>query len=193
MTVLETGRLVLREFQLDDAEFILQLLNESAFLRFIGDKGVRTLADARDYLLQGPIESYRRFGFGLYLVSLREDGTPIGMCGLVKREGLLDVDVGFALRTRYCSRGYAVEAAAAVLDYGKRALNLGRIVAIANSDNHASIAVLERIGLRFERMVQLSGDATELKLFGPAATGGAAAPTGCEAAVGRPAAQAGPA
>jgi RimJ/RimL family protein N-acetyltransferase len=165
MTVLETERLVLREFHLDDAEFVLQLLNESAFLRFIGDKGVKTLADARDYLLKGPIESYRRFGFGLYLASLREDGTPIGMCGLVKRAGLADVDVGFALRSRYWSRGYAVEAAAALLDYGKRTLNLGRIVAIANSDNHASIAVLEKIGLKFERMVRLSTDAVEVKLF----------------------------
>ena len=105
MIVLETERLVLREFRLDDAEFILQLLNEAAFLRFIGDKGVRTLADARDYLLKGPIESYRRFGFGLYLASLREDGTPIGMCGLVKREGLADVDVGFALRSRLLVAG----------------------------------------------------------------------------------------
>jgi [ribosomal protein S5]-alanine N-acetyltransferase len=168
LTVLESERLVLREFHLDDAEFILQLVNESAFLRFIGDKGVRTLADARDYLLKGPIDSYRRFGFGLYLASLRADGTPIGMCGLVKREGLADVDVGFALRSLYRSRGYAVEAAAAVLDYGKRTLNLGRIVAIANPDNHASIAVLEKIGLSFERMVRLSADAVELKLFGPA-------------------------
>jgi RimJ/RimL family protein N-acetyltransferase len=168
MTVLESERLVLREFHLDDADFVLQLLNESAFLRFIGDKGVRTLVNARDYLLKGPIESYRRFGFGLYLASLREDGTPIGMCGLVKREGLADVDVGFALRSLYWSRGYAVEAAAAVIDYGKRTLNLGRIVAIVHPDNHASIAVLERIGLEFERMVRLSTDAVELKLFGPA-------------------------
>ena len=174
MTVIESERLVLREFHLDDAEFILELLNEAAFLRFIGDKGVRTLADARDYLLKGPIESYRRFGFGLYLASLREDGAPIGMCGLVKREGLADVDVGFALQSRYWSRGYAVEAAAAVLDYGKRILNLGRIVAIANPDNQASIAVLEKIGLRFERMVRLSADAVELKLFAPAPSGGRA-------------------
>jgi RimJ/RimL family protein N-acetyltransferase len=171
VTVLESRRLVLREFHLDDAEFILKLLNEAAFLRFIGDKGVRSLADARDYLRKGPLESYRRFGFGLYLASLRADGTPIGMCGLVKREGLADVDVGFALRSLYWSQGYAVEAAAAVLEYGKRRLSLGRIVAIANPDNHASIAVLEKIGLKFERMLRLSADAAELKLFGPAPDG----------------------
>lgn len=176
MSVLETERLALREFHLDDAEFILELLNEAAFLRFIGDKGVRTLADARDYLLKGPMESYRRFGFGLYLATLRADGTPIGMCGLVKRDGLADVDVGFALRSRYWSQGYAVEAAAAVLDYAKRRLNLGRIVAIANPDNRASIAVLEKIGLKFERLVRLSDDADELKLFAPAPANAATCP-----------------
>ena len=107
MSLLESERLVLRELDLDDAEFILELLNEPAFVRFIGDKGVRTLADAREYLQKGPMDSYRRLGFGLYLASLRADGTPIGMCGLVKREGLADVDVGFALRSRYWSQGYA--------------------------------------------------------------------------------------
>jgi RimJ/RimL family protein N-acetyltransferase len=169
MKVLESERLVLREFDLDDAEFILELLNESAFVRFIGDKGVRTHADAHEYLQRGPLESYRRFGFGLYLASLRADGTPIGMCGLVKREGLADVDVGFALLSRYWSRGYAAEAAAAVLEYGRRTLNLGRIVAIAKPDNQASAAVLEKVGLEFERMIRLSGDGPELKLFGPGA------------------------
>ncbi|MGA2399866.1 MAG: GNAT family N-acetyltransferase [Steroidobacteraceae bacterium] len=169
MSVLESERLVLREFVLDDADFVLELLNEPAFVRFIGDKGVRTRADAQEYLRKGPLDSYRRFGFGLYLASLRADGSPIGMCGLVKRDGLADVDVGFALRSSYWSRGYAVEAAKAVLDYGRRTLKLGRIVAIANPDNHASIAVLEKIGLEFERMIRLSGSGPELKLFAPAA------------------------
>jgi RimJ/RimL family protein N-acetyltransferase len=167
MNVLESERLVLREFDLDDAEFILELLNETAFVRCIGDKGVRTRADAREYLEKGPLDSYRRFGFGLYLASLRGDGMPIGMCGLVKREGLADADVGFALLSRYWSRGYAAEAAAAVLDYGRRILNLGRIVAIAKPDNRASLAVLEKIGLKFERMIRLADDGPELKLFGP--------------------------
>jgi RimJ/RimL family protein N-acetyltransferase len=167
--VLRSERLVLREFDLDDAEFILDLLNEPAFLRFIGDKGVRTLADARGYLQQGPIDSYRRHGFGLYLASLSQDGTPIGMCGLVKREGLADVDVGFAFCSRYWSRGYAVEAARAVLAYGREFLSLKRIVAIAAPDNRASIAVLEKVGLGFERLIRLAPGGPELKLFGPAA------------------------
>ncbi len=168
MSVLESERLVLREFDLDDADFVLELLNEQAFLRFIGDKGVRTRADAQEYLRKGPLDSYRRFGFGLYLASLRAEGTPIGMCGLVKRDGLADVDVGFALRSSYWSRGYAVEAAKAVLEYGRRTLHLGRIVAIVNPDNLASIAVLEKIGLEFERMIRLPGSGPELKLFAQA-------------------------
>jgi [ribosomal protein S5]-alanine N-acetyltransferase len=166
--VLRSGRLELLEFCLGDDHFVLRLLNDASFLRFIGDKGVRTLEDARAYITQGPMESYRRHGYGLYLVRLRADGSPIGMCGLVKREGLEDPDIGFAFLPQFHSKGYATEAAAAVLDHGRRRLGLARIVAIAAPDNQASIAVLERAGLKFERMVQLPADTRDLKLFGPA-------------------------
>ncbi len=122
MTVVETPRLILRRLTLDDAEFIHQLLNEPSFLEFVGDKGVRTLDDARDYLLKGPIASYATFGFGLNLVNLKPDGTHIGMCGLLKREALPDVDVGFAFLPAFWSKGYAVESAAAVIEHGRRVL-----------------------------------------------------------------------
>jgi RimJ/RimL family protein N-acetyltransferase len=170
MNVIRCARLELRELTLQDDEFILRLLNEAAFLRFIGDKGVRTLSDARDYIVQGPMESYRRFGFGLYLTSLLDGGSPIGVCGLVKRDTLADIDIGFAFLSRYWSHGYASESAAAVLAYGEQQLKLRRIVAITAPDNHASIAVLERIGLRFERMIKLSEHGPELKMFGPASS-----------------------
>jgi len=168
MTVIQTPRLDLRELHLQDDEFILQLLNEASFLRFIGDKGVKTLSDARDYISQGPMDSYRRLGFGLYLTSLRVSGLPIGICGLVKREGLADVDVGFAFLSRFWSKGYAAESAAAVLAHGREQLQLRRIVAITAPDNYASISVLEKIGLTFERMIKLSEQGPELKMFGPA-------------------------
>jgi len=168
MIVIRTARLQLRELELQDDEFILQLLNEAAFLRFIGDKGVRTLSDARDYIWKGPMDSYRRFGFWLYLVSLRAGGLPIGICGLVKRDNFADVDVGFAFLSRYWSQGYATESAAAVLAHGKERLQVPRIVAITAPDNHGSIAVLEKIGLQFERMIKLTENSPELKLFGPA-------------------------
>jgi [ribosomal protein S5]-alanine N-acetyltransferase len=165
LNVIQTKRLVLRLLELNDADFILELLNEAAFLRFIGDKGVRTQADAREYIRKGPIDSYGRLGFGLYATCLR-DGTPIGICGLVKRDGLADVDVGFAFLSRHCSRGYAVESAAAVLAHARRELRLQRIVAITAPENLGSIAVLEKIGLKFERMIRLSEHSPELKLFG---------------------------
>jgi RimJ/RimL family protein N-acetyltransferase len=164
--VIQTERLVLRQLDLNDAEFILELLNEAAFLRFIGDKGVRTLSDARAYILKGPMDSYERHGFGLYAACLL-DGTPTGICGLVKRDGLADVDVGFALLSRHRSKGYAVESASAVLAHARRVLQLQRIVAITSPENLVSIAVLEKIGLKFERTMRLAEHSPELKLFGP--------------------------
>jgi RimJ/RimL family protein N-acetyltransferase len=165
--VIQTERLVLRQLELHDAAFILELLNEAAFLQFIGDKGVRTLGGAREYILKGPIDSYARHGFGLYAACLL-DGTPIGICGLVKRDGLADVDVGFAFLSRHCSKGYAAESASAVLVHASQVLRLQRIVAITSPENRGSIAVLEKIGLKFERMIRLAEHGPELKLFGPA-------------------------
>jgi RimJ/RimL family protein N-acetyltransferase len=165
MILLETDRLILRKLSIDDAEFILGLLNEPSFLRFIGDKGVRNLDDAREYILSGPVASYKRFGFGLYLTELTETRAPIGICGLLKRESLADVDVGFAFLPQFWKQGYAFESAAAVMAYGRDVLGIDRIVAITSADNEASIKVLEKLGLRFERMIRLSEDAPEVKLF----------------------------
>lgn len=164
--VLETGRLILRWLSVEDAEFILQLLNEPSFRRFIGDKGVRSIEDARDYILRGPVDSYERFGFGLYLTELKDDGVPIGICGLLKRESLEDVDIGFAFLPQFWRKGYAFESSSAVMTYGRKVVGLNRIVAITSPENDASIKVLEKLGLRFERMIKLSEDEPEIKLFG---------------------------
>ncbi|MEP7347533.1 MAG: GNAT family N-acetyltransferase [Gemmatimonadaceae bacterium] len=165
MNVLETERTLLRRLEPSDAEFILGLLNEPSFLHYIGDKGVRTLDDARAYIENVPLTSYARFGFGLYLTTLK-DGTPIGICGLVKRDALTDVDVGFAFLPAYWGHGYALESALAVLEHGKRDHGLTRIVAIANADNESSIRLLERLGLTFERAVRLTEGSSEVSLFG---------------------------
>jgi RimJ/RimL family protein N-acetyltransferase len=165
MIVLETERLTLSRLNDEDAPFMLALLNEPSFLRFIGDRKVRTLDDARSYILKGPVEMYERRGHGLYLTSLRPEGTPIGMCGLIKRDGLADVDIGFAFLPAFWGRGYAFEAASAVLADGQAGLGLRRIVAITAQDNQSSIRLLERIGLSFERRIQLNGEGPELYLF----------------------------
>ena len=165
MKVLETERLMLRRLDADDAAFVLRLVNEPTWLRYIGDRGVRTLEDARGYLQKGPMEMYERLGFGLYHVGLKQGGASIGMCGLLKRETLEDVDIGFAFFPEYQGRGYAFESASAVMSYGTRTLGLPRIVAVISADNHGSARLLEKLGFRFERWMRLAADAPEVKLY----------------------------
>lgn len=168
MRVLETDRLALRRLTLDDADFIYRLVNEPAWLRFIGDKNVRTLEDARHYLRTGPLDMYARFGFGMFLVELKDGGAAIGTCGLLKRDTLPDPDVGYAYLPEFWGKGYAVEAAAAVLDFGHRVHGLRRILAITSQDNTGSIRVLEKCGMTFQRMHQISpNDAVKLFAWEP--------------------------
>lgn len=164
--VLTTDRLALRHLDEDDAPFILELLNDPAWLKYIGDRGVRTLDDARGYIRSGPLAMYERCGHGLYAVVDKAGGTPMGLCGLIKRETLEDVDIGFAFLPRYCGQGYACEAAAATMRQARHDLGLERVVAITAKDNATSIRLLGKLGFRFERMIQLGEDAQTLRLFG---------------------------
>jgi RimJ/RimL family protein N-acetyltransferase len=164
MQVLQTQRLILRRMNPADAPFILRLVNEPSWLRFIGDKGVRNLDDACDYIRKGPMDMYQRHGFGLYVVELKADGVPIGTCGLIKRDALPDVDIGFAFLPQFWGRGYAYEAAAAVLEHGKTAFGLARIVAITSLDNDSSIRLLEKMGMAFERVLEITPN-DPVKLF----------------------------
>jgi RimJ/RimL family protein N-acetyltransferase len=165
MNVLETERLILRHVKVEDGEFMLELLNDPAWLRFIGDKGVRTLDAARDYILNSLITLYERLGFGLYLVEIKGEGIPVGICGLIKRDSLEDVDVGFAFLPKYRGRGYAYESASAVMAYGRRSFALDRLAAITSPNNYDSAKVLEKLGFRFERTIKLSDDGEEVRLF----------------------------
>jgi len=165
MRVLETERLILRRLSEDDGEFILRLVNDPSWLLFIGDKGVRTLEDARNYIVTGPMDMYARLGFGLYLAERKSDAAPIGICGLIKRDTLEDVDIGFALLPDFRRQGYAREAAAAVMEHAGRAFGLRRLVAITSPENEPSIRLLERLGLRFETTLRLAGDAHDVSLF----------------------------
>jgi len=167
MIVLETERLILRHLSEDtDPEFVLRLLNEPSFLRYIGDKGVRTLDDARRYLVTGPIASYEINGFGLYLVQLKDSGLSVGMCGLIKRDTLPDIDIGFALLPEFWNQGYALEAATGVAAYANNTLEIDRIVAITDPDNEASARLLNKLGLTFESLIDL-GDGKPVRLFTP--------------------------
>ena len=163
--IIETDRLQLRLLSVDDADFILRLLNEPSFIQNIGDRGVRTLDDARAYVLRGPVASYEKFGFGLWLVETKPNAVPIGICGLLKRDILDDVDIGYALLPEFCSQGYALESASAVMSYAREKLGLKRVVAVTNAANQSSIRLLEKMGFQYERMVRLAPDAPEIKLF----------------------------
>lgn len=165
MVVFDTDRLVVRRLTVEDAPFILRLLNEPSFLQHIGDRGVGDLPAAKAYILSGPIASYEAHGFGLFLVELKDTQAPIGICGLLKREALDDVDVGFAFVPESWSKGYAYESVVGALAYARDAHHLKRIVAITSSDNVASINLLVKLGFYFDRMVLMPGDKAEVKLF----------------------------
>ena len=163
--VAETERLVLRRLGVEDAAFMLALLNDEAFVQNVGDRGVKSLEDARTYLLKGSIASYAQHGFGFWCVVQRDSGASIGICGLARRETLDDVDIGFAFLPGYRSQGYALESARAVMRIARDVFGLRRLVAITSLENQASAALLEKIGLRFERMVRVGEEVHEIRLF----------------------------
>jgi RimJ/RimL family protein N-acetyltransferase len=162
----ETPRLSLRRLHPDDAPFIVALLNQPSFLDNIGDRGVRDLDDAERYLRDGPMSMYQRSGFGLWHVSRRADGVAIGMCGLLKRDTLPQVDLGYALFPEFWGQGYAVEAAAATLQQGADEYGLRRVLAVVSQGNSASIRVLEKLGMRFERLHAMDPGEPEVRLYG---------------------------
>jgi ribosomal-protein-alanine N-acetyltransferase len=164
--ILETPRLILRELHHDDAPFIVDLVNTPSWLRFIGDRGVHNTVDAINYLDNGPINSYLKNGFGLWLIVLKVEDKPVGMCGLIQRIGLDDIDIGFALLPEYEGHGIGYEAAAATLQYGLEELNIPRIVAITDPENVASINLIQKIGMKAEGTVRLPGEDLDLLLFG---------------------------
>lgn len=165
MEILHSERLRLRPLNLDDADFIFSLVNEPAWLRYIGDKGVRTLEDARGYIRNGPMAMYARCGFGLLVVELAATGAAMGLCGLIRRDGLDGVDIGFAFLPAFRGQGYALEAAAAVLADGRDRLALRRLLAITSPDNFSSIALLKKLGFGYERPLSLSPGADQVSLF----------------------------
>ncbi len=165
MQVIQTQRLSLRWLTDNDAEFILDLLNQPSWLEFIGDRGVRNLDDARAYINNGPLAMIKQHGFGLYLTETKSSSIPIGLCGLLKRETLDDVDIGFAFHPDFWGKGYAKEATSACVDYASGPLRLERLVAITLPSNQASIALLKTIGMRYEKEISLGDSDEVLQLY----------------------------
>jgi len=165
MTALSTERLELRHLDAGDAPFMLELLNDQSFIANIGDRGVRTVEDAARYIQDRMVPSYARYGYGLYLVELRATGAAIGICGLVRRDYLDDPDIGFAFLPQFLGQGYALESATAVRAHAFETLGLPRLLAITSPHNTRSMHLLEKIGLRFERMITPPGEAGQIRLY----------------------------
>lgn len=166
MQNINTDRLTIREFVPEDAAFIFELLNTPTWIQFIGDRNIKTLADAHDYIVDKMMPNYVSQGFGFYAVALKESAIVIGMCGLIKRDGLDDIDIGFAFLPAYEGKGYAYESSLAILNLANHTLGIQRIAAITTKDNIHSIRLLEKLGLVFERHIYLPADPEELMLFG---------------------------
>lgn len=165
MLIVETSRLILRHIATDDAPFILALLNDVCFLQYVGDKQVRNLESAKNYILDGPVASYQTYGYGLYLVELIETGEPVGICGLIKRDFLHHSDLGFALMPSYRGNGYAFESALATVNFAREKLRLAKIVAITDPGNAASIRLLGKLGMSFDKRLELPGAGKQLNLY----------------------------
>jgi len=165
MNILETDRLIIATLTLKDAPFIFELTNTPEWLQFIGDRGIKNITDAENYIINGPVASYEKHGHGLYLVTLKDTAVSVGICGIIKRDTLEHADIGFALLTEYNGKGYAHESASAVLGYAKETLGLKKIVAITLRANHRSVNLLTKLGLVFEKMVSFPPKEEELMLF----------------------------
>ena len=165
--VCETARLRLRRFTLDDADaaFLLRQVNEPSWIRNIGDRKVHSLEDARQYIATRTFEQYRRLGYGMNVIERRADGSPVGCCGLVKRDALPHPDLGFALLEEFWGQGYAREAAAAVIAHARAALDIARLLAITTPVNERSGHLLLQVGFHPEGMVRLEPGAEELRLY----------------------------
>jgi len=163
--ILETDRLTLRHLTEEDAEFILTLLNEPDWIKYIGDRGIRTVEDAKKYIKEGPMTMYDEHGIGLYLIELKENAQPIGLCGLLHRDFLKDVDLGFALLSKYWGKGYAFEAAQGTLTYGAEMLGHSRIVGFTSLDNEKSSNLLQKLGMKDEGTIKYTSTSEDVRLF----------------------------
>lgn len=162
----ETERLVLEELTLDDAGLMLAVWNDPAFVRYVGDRGIRTIEDAQDAMRQGVLRLYEDYGYGPFKITLKDAGDAVGICGLFHRDGLDEPDIGYATLPAYCSKGYAFEAACAVIDHAASGLALDRLIAIISPQNAASIGLIGKLGFEFERMHRMPGDDHDVCIYG---------------------------
>lgn len=162
---LRTERLELTWLTLDDAPLMLAIWNDPAFMRYVGDRGVRTVEEAEASMRDGALQLYSTYGYGPFRVTRIEDAADMGICGLFRRDGLEEPDVGFALLPAYCGAGFGFEASRAVLDHARDSLGLPGVLAIVSNENDASIGLLEKLGLSFDGELRLPGEDTNVRRY----------------------------
>ena len=160
----ETERLTLRRLTLDDAELMLSVWNDPAFVRYVGDRGIRTVEQAVTALEEGAMKLYEEHGFGPYRLGLKPGDTAVGICGVFAREGMDEPDIGFSVLPQFVKLGYAYESAVAVVEHARNDLKLPRLTAIVSPENAASVGLIKKLGLQFEEMVRLPGDDEDLRV-----------------------------
>lgn len=163
--ILETERLIIREFIFDDSDFVIRLVNSPGWLTFIGDRNIKNTEQARQYMVQGPMASYKKNGFGFYVVLLKATQQQLGICGLIKRDTLLHTDLGFAFLPEFNGRGYAYEASSAIIHYSKNHIKLKKLIAIVMPENASSIKLLEKLGMTFDKMIEFGEKKENLMLY----------------------------
>jgi len=163
--ILETERLQLRWMTLDDTPMMFAVWNDPAFMQFVGDRGIRTLEEAEVSMQQGPVHLYAEYGYGPFRVICRDDGADMGVCGLYRRDGLDEPDIGFAFLPEFRGKGFGYEASVAVLDHARDVLKLPRVTAIVSPANDASIALLEKLGMSYDKAMRLPGDDEDVSLY----------------------------
>ncbi len=163
--VLTTERLELRWLTQDDAPMMLAVWNDPAFLRFVGDRGIRTLEEARAAIESGPLNLYSQYGYGPFRLRLLDERADVGICGLFRRDTLDEPDIGFAILPDYCGRGLGFESSVAVLDHARYVLGLDAVTAIVSPENEASIGLLEKLGLHYDRPIRMPGDEHDVSLY----------------------------
>lgn len=165
MSILSTERLTISKITLKDASFLHELMNDKDWIQNIGDRGIHSIEDAENHIKERFFKSYEEFGFGFYVLRIKSTNEPIGTAGLIDRDGIEGIEIGYGLLPAYRGKGYAFEATQAIFNYAKNDLMLDKIVAIVSPHNEKSIVLLEKLGLRYERMVQLPGEDKEIKYF----------------------------
>ena len=168
--LIETERLRLRPVTVDDADLMLAIWNDPAFIRNVSDRGIRTVEQAREAIEGGAQKLFEDYGYGPYCMSLKSDGTMIGICGLFKRDNLEDPDIGFGVLPDFCGKGYAGEAAAAVVNFARNELGIAVLMAIVSPTNAPSIGLIKKLGLTFDQMITMPGDDDAICLYSKAFT-----------------------